>query len=129
MKSIRATNKQVESTKVVILSSFKDSFSYENFMQTFKDKWFYTFPYLVLWNFSNLNCISLPGEVKKKYMFIISGYSFNQIYNVLYSNRNKTSFQNITSILKKDRYTPFTNFLDFYLDFKFVLSDKYLPIY
>lgn len=129
MKSIRATNNQVESTKVVILSSFKHPFSYENFMQTFKDKWFYAFPYLILWNFSNENCISLPGQVKKKYIFTISGYSFNQIFNVLYANRNKTSFQNITSILKKDRYTPFTNFIEFYLDFKYAGFDEYLPIY
>lgn len=129
MKSIKASNKQVENTKVVVLSSFKNPFSYDDFMQTFKDKWFSTFPYLILWNFSLENCISLPGQIKKKYVFIISGYSSNQIFNILSANRHKTSFQNITTILKKDRYTPFSNFLEFYLDFRYSLSNEYLPIY
>tara|TARA_B100001093_G_scaffold136049_1_gene128577 strand:+ start:15880 stop:17565 length:1686 start_codon:yes stop_codon:yes gene_type:complete len=112
-KSIKATNKDINKIKLVLLSQFLHSCSYEDLLNSFNYFWFSSTPILIFWNFSNQDSTELPFNIQNNKCFALSGFSQKQIYNILYFTNNKLvsdSYSFVCKVLSNNRYSNFYDF-------------------
>jgi hypothetical protein len=82
-KQINSKNHYIDKIKLVLLSQFSQTCSYEDLLNSFVYFWFSATPTLIFWNFSN-NYVELPFNIQNNKCYALSGYSQNQIYNILF---------------------------------------------
>lgn len=112
-KSIKAKNQDIDRIKIVLLSQFSHSCSYQDLLNSFIYFWFSSNPNLIFWNFSNQDSTELPFNIQNNKCFAISGFSPKQIYNILYFTNNKSvsnSYSFACKVLCNNRYSDFYNF-------------------
>ena len=111
-KQINSKNNYIDKIKLVLLSQFSQTCSYEDLLNSFTYFWFSTTPTLIFWNFSN-NYVELPFNIQNNKCYALSGYSQKQIYNILYSifdYSNDNSYSFVSNVLSNKRFSCFNNF-------------------
>jgi hypothetical protein len=110
-KQINSKNHYIDKIKLVLLSQFSQTCSYEDLLNSFVYFWFSATPTLIFWNFSN-NYVELPFNIQNNKCYALSGYSQKQIYNILYSiydYSNDNSYSFVSNVLSNKRFSCFNN--------------------